>query len=110
MVWMVFFVAPFALKNGENISMTFILDKFIHTFAGRAVQNLINLIILLVVIFSFIESIKMAISGMDVISATIGIKMGYVYSPVVISLLILLSVAIENLFKSLCALFKYKES
>lgn len=103
MVWMTFLVAPIAYRAGANVA----LDIVISRIPGRAFELLkiiINLLVIGFVVTFFFESFGLIGRGLKMKASTVDIPMAYVYAIIPISFVVMFTVGIELIGRSIQAL------
>lgn len=99
MVWMAFLVAPWALRQGVNVS----IDMFVDALPRRlrlGLQCLLYLLILWIIAVFFMESLDFWQRGAAITAATMPVKMIYFYSVVPFGFAALFLVGIELTLRS----------
>jgi TRAP-type C4-dicarboxylate transport system permease small subunit len=100
MVWMTFLAAPYAYRHGLFVC----LESWVSKFPSR-IQNKIDLCIHIVLILLFIlflrESLWMVSRGSVIRASSVNISMGLVFAVMPVAFVILISVAIEHVLRSL---------
>lgn len=98
MVWSAFLIAPFAYREGINVS----IDLFIESWSPlvrRIMETLITLLILWIVVIFLRESIYLAERGMKVRASSLPVPVGLFYAILPISFGCLLLCVFERLLK-----------
>lgn len=100
MVWMAFLVAPWALRQGVNVS----IDMFVDALPRRlrlGLEVVLQLLILWIIGVFFLESLDFWQRGAAIVAATMPVPMIYFYSVVPFGFAALFFVAIELLLRSI---------
>ena len=100
MVWTVFFVAPWAYRNGANVSIGVLQDGFSARFRA-VVQLLLNVIVFWVLARLFWESLFFVERGWSISASSVPIKMGWVYLVTPVSLVAMMLVGVELMLRQL---------
>ena len=94
MVWSVFFVAPWAYRNGANVAIEALQRSFSPRFRA-AVQVILNVVVLWVLARFFWESLFFVARGEAITLASIPIKMSWLYLVTPASFAAMLLVGLE---------------
>jgi TRAP-type transport system small permease protein len=100
MVWMTFFAAPYAFRNRLFIRLESGVSRF-PLRAQRKIDVGINLLLLMLFMVFFKESLWMVMKGSVIRASSINVSMGLVFAVMPAMFLILISVAIENVLVAL---------
>jgi len=91
MVWIIFLGAGFAFQYGAHISIEVVVDR-VSIKVKKLFQILVLLFSSIFIIILILNGLELVGSAMEQISASLGIPMGYVYTVIPISgILILLN-------------------
>ena len=103
MVWMTFLVAPIAYRAGANVA----LDIVISRIRGRTFEILkivIHVLVIGFVVTFFVESFGLIGRGLKMKASTVDIPMAYVYAIIPITFVVMFTVGIELIGRSIRAL------
>lgn len=104
MVWTAFLVAPWAYRNGANVS----IDLFVDAMGTRVAQTLhvfLSVLVLWIVAVFFFESLSFVERGMQSQSASLPLRTGYLYIVVPVSLFFLFLSGLEVLLRHIIGVF-----
>lgn len=100
MVWMTFFAAPYAYRNKLFVRLESLVSRFPQG-AQRRIDIGIQLILLILFALFFRESLWMVVRGSEIRASSVNISLGVVFAIMPAALLLLTSVAIENVLVAL---------
>ncbi len=96
MVWCAFLVAPWAYRQHQLVAITSFIDALSHTHV-RALTMAVHLLVLGVSTLLFGEGLAFVERGWASEAATLPVRLAYFYTVVPVTLVVLMSVAIEHL-------------
>ena len=105
MVWSAFLVAPWAYRQGANVS----IDMFVEAFPRRLrqiLELLLNLLVLFIVVVYFRVSLEFWERGLNSVAATLPMRMAWFYTVVPLGFGGLFVVGCELLIRKLLALLQ----
>ncbi len=108
MVWTAFLVAPWAYRNGANVRIEIFSDAF-PPLLLRVSMLFIRLLILWIVCVFFFESFGFWQRGQTVRADSIPVQIAWFYSIVPVAFLLLLSVGIEQVVRSVLSILRPAE-
>lgn len=98
MVWSVFFVAPWAYRNGANVAIEALQRSFSPQFRA-AVRVILNAVVLWVLARLWWESLFFVARGESITLASLPVKMSWLYLVTPASFAAMLLVSIEMLLR-----------
>ena len=109
MVWTAFLVAPWAYRNGANVSIEMFSDELPQTLR-RILQLALNLLVIWIVFVFLGESFGMVERGFSIRAASLPIQVGWFFFIVPVSFAAMLLVGVELLLRDLLGLVHPRES
>ena len=106
MVWTAFLIAPWAYREGANVSIRMFVTA-LPRLLQSLLQILIHALVLWILLVLFQESIAFMQRGFSISAATLPVQMGWVYSVVPLGLVATFLVGVELLLKDLSILIKH---
>ncbi|MGL5956352.1 MAG: TRAP transporter small permease [Brevinema sp.] len=110
MLWMAYLCLPYLVYSNQNISMTFLSDRF----KGTKIQYILEIFYVMFIVFTGVVWYPYAIlsvkNGFLVTLTQIPLNMGIVLSIIPVSLLLMITIALQKLIVSLCCLIYGKHS
>ncbi|MGL4676999.1 MAG: TRAP transporter small permease [Brevinema sp.] len=110
MLWMAYLCLPYLVYSNQNISMTLLSDRFV----GTKIQYILEILYVLFIVFTGLTWYPYAIlsvkNGFLVSLTQIPLSMGVVLSVIPVSLLLMITIALQKLIISLCCLIHGKNS
>ncbi|MGL5253574.1 MAG: TRAP transporter small permease [Brevinema sp.] len=104
MLWMSYLCLPYLIYSDKNISMTLVSDRFKNT----KFQYILEIIYVIFIVFTgfiwYPFAIKAFTSGMGVRLVQLPLTVAMIYAIIPVSLLFMITIAIQRLFTSLCFL------
>ncbi len=100
MVWTAFLIAPWAYRQGANVSIALFVTV-LPNLIRSLLRILIHLLVVWILLVLFQESIAFCARGFEISAATLPVRMGWFYSVVPFALGATLLVAVELLLKDL---------
>ena len=100
MVWMTFLVVPYAYREGLLVRLESLSSKIPETLRTR-IDMLIHGILLILFLLLLRESVWIVEKGSRIRTSSIDISMGWVFSVLPVSILLLIAVALEHLSSAL---------
>ncbi|WP_306252249.1 TRAP transporter small permease [Parvularcula sp. IMCC14364] len=105
MVWTAFLVAPWAYREGTNVSISFFTEDLPKAIKSTLQIGITLLVIWICAVF-FAESLDFVLRGMQSKSATLPMQVGAFYVIVPVSFALLILVGIETVLRELAAFVK----
>ena len=109
MVWAAFLVAPWAYRNGANVSIEMFVDELSERLR-RGLHLLLNLLVVWIVLVFLRESFGMVERGFSIRAASLPIQVGWFFFVVPMSFAAMLLVGVEVLYRDMLSLLYPKES
>lgn len=98
MVWSAFLIAPFAYREGINVSIELFMESW-PPLVRRVMETVITLLILWIVVIFLRESVFLAERGMKVRASSLPVSVGLFYAILPVSFACLLLCVFERLLK-----------
>ena len=95
MVWMTFLAAPYAYRHGLFVRLESWVSRF-PLGAQRGIDIGIHILLLMFFIVFLRESVWMVMRGSAIRASSVNVSMGFVFSVIPVSFLMLTSVALEH--------------
>ncbi|MCI5044546.1 MAG: TRAP transporter small permease [Aquisalinus sp.] len=100
MVWTAFLVAPWAYREGANVSISFFVEA-IPQGIRTILQILLTLLVIWICGVFFLESLDFVLRGMQSSSPTLPVRVGVFYVIVPIAFACLILVGLENIAREI---------
>ncbi len=108
MVWGAFLIAPWAYRNGANVSIQMFTDELPKTLR-RLLQLALNLLVIWIIVVFWSESFGMVDRGFSIRAASLPVQVGWFYVVVPFAFGAMLLVGIELFIRDLLALLHSEE-
>jgi len=109
MVWCAFLIAPWAYRNGANVSISIFVNELPLTLR-QSLRLLINILVIWIIIVFFLESHGMVDRGFLIQAASLPIQVGWFYIVIPLTFLVMIFVGIELLARDVLSFFYPKEN
>ena len=104
MVWMTFLVAPYAYRQGLNVSID-LFQEALPTQVRCLMRLLLNLLVLCVLVVLFRESLDFVVRGMSIKSSSMPVQAGMFYTILPVSFAVMVLIAGELILQEVLSLF-----
>lgn len=108
MVWGAFLIAPWAYRNGANVSIQMFTDELPQTLR-RLLQLVLNLLVIWIIVVFWSESFGMVDRGFSIRAASLPVQVGWFYVVVPFAFGAMLLVGVELLIRDVLALLHSEE-
>lgn len=108
MVWGALLVAPWAYRNGANVSIQMFTDELPLTFR-RLLHLALNMLVIWIIVVFWSESFGMVERGFSIKAASLPVQVGWFFVVVPIAFGAMLLVGIELLLRDVLGLLHPKE-
>ena len=108
MVWGAFLIAPWAYRNGANVSIQMFTDELPLTLQ-RLLQLALNLLVIWIIVVFWSESFGMIDRGFSIKAASLPVQVGWFFIVVPFAFGAMLLVGVELLIRDMLALLHPKE-
>ena len=108
MVWGAFLIAPWAYRNGANVSIQMFTDELPLTLR-RLLHLLLNLLVIWIIVVFWSESFGMVDRGFSIRTASLPIQVGWFFIVVPVAFGAMLLVGVELLIRDVLTLLHPKE-
>lgn len=103
MVWGAFLVAPWAYRNGANVSIEMFTDELPLTLR-RLLRLVLNMLVIWIIVVFWSESFGMVERGFSIKAASLPVPVGWFFVVVPIAFGLMLLVGIELLLRDMLGL------
>lgn len=108
MVWGAFLIAPWAYRNGANVSIQMFTDELPLTLQ-RLLHLALNLLVIWIIVVFWSESFGMIDRGFSIKAASLPVQVGWFFIVVPFAFGAMLLVGVELLIRDMLALLHPKE-
>jgi TRAP-type C4-dicarboxylate transport system permease small subunit len=108
MVWGAFLIAPWAYRNGANVSITMFVDELPPTLR-RLLRLALNLLVIWIIVVFWLESFGMVDRGFLIRTASLPIQVGWFFIVIPLAFGTMLLVGVELFIRDVLALLYPKE-
>jgi len=108
MVWGAFLIAPWAYRNGANVSIQMFTDELPLTLQ-RLLHLALNLLVIWIIVVFWSESFGMIDRGFSIKAASLPVQVGWFFVVVPFAFGAMLLVGVELLIRDMLALLHPKE-
>ncbi|MBT8088960.1 MAG: TRAP transporter small permease [Gammaproteobacteria bacterium] len=109
MVWGAFLIAPWAYRNGANVSIQMFTDE-LPIALRRLLHLLLNLLVIWIIVVFWSESFGMVERGFSIKTASLPIQVGWFFIVIPIAFGAMILVGVELLIRDVLALLHPKEN
>jgi TRAP-type C4-dicarboxylate transport system permease small subunit len=109
MVWGAFLIAPWAYRNGANVSIQMFTDELPLTLR-RLLHLALNLLVIWIIVVFWSESFGMVDRGFSIKAASLPVQVGWFFIVVPVAFGAMLLVGVELLIRDVLALLHPQEN
>jgi TRAP-type C4-dicarboxylate transport system permease small subunit len=109
MVWGAFLIAPWAYRNGANVSIQMFTDELPLTLR-RLLHLALNLLVIRIIVVFWSESFGMVDRGFSIKAASLPVQVGWFFIVVPVAFGAMLLVGVELLIRDVLALLHPQEN